>query len=316
MTTDDLLIGKMNTTANGYKHPDYAKSLSDFGNPYELPRSKGWILKRRIPGFPYYDGMGCYPIFACEDWSQLYEDLDDLADDLISISVVTDPFGEYEKAYLSQCFKNIVLPFKEHFTIELCRPLNTFVNSHHRRYANKALRNLCIERCEDPLRFLDEWVNLYTTLIKRHNINGISTFSRLCFAQQLSLPGTVVFRALYEETTVGMLLWYVQGKVSYYHLGAYSILGYELRASFGLFWSAIEYFAASGLHWISLGAGAGVKDNRTDGLSRFKHGWSTGTRTAYFCGRIFNQVRYAEITQTKGISANDYFPAYRKGEFI
>ena len=124
-----------------------------------------------------------------------------------------------------------------------------------------------------------------------------------------------MFRAGHEERTVGMLLWYIQEEVGYYHLVAYSPVGYNLHASFALFWFAIEYFAANGLRWLNLGAGAGVRGDGTDGLSRFKHVWSTGTKTAYFCGRIFDRARYSEIVRAKGISATDYFPAYRNGEF-
>lgn len=299
----------------GYLHPGYVQSLSEFGTPRKLPRSKGWILERQIPGFPYRDAMGCYPLFACQDWSQLYADLEDMGKKLISLSLVTDPFGEHDEAYLHQCFRDVVIPFKEHFVIDLSRPMDTFVCGHHRRYTRKALRQLHIERCEDPTQFINEWVDLYAALIERHNIKGILAFSELAFGKQLSVPGIVALRAVSEETTVGMLLWYVQGEVGYYHLGASSATGYELRASFAMFWSAIEYFAANGLRWLNLGAGAGVKSNGTDGLSRFKRGWSTGTRTAYFCGRIFDQARYAEIVKVKGIPTISYFPAYRKGEF-
>ena len=299
----------------GYLHPGYVQSLCEFGTPRELPRSGGWILERQIPGFPYHDAMGCYPIFACQDWSQLCADLEDIGNDLVSLSLVTDPLGEYDPAYLHRCFEDVVIPFKEHFVIDLSHPLDTFVCGHHRRYTRKALRQLHIERCEDPSQFTNEWVDLYATLIERHNIKGILAFSELAFGKQLSVSGIVAFRAVYEETTVGMLLWYVQGEVGYYHLGASSATGYELRASFALFWTAIEYLAAAGLRFLNLGAGAGVRNNSTDGLTRFKRGWSNGTRTAYFCGRIFDQTTYTDIVETKGIAVVDYFPAYRKGEF-
>ena len=57
-----------------------------------------------------------------------------------------------------------------------------------------------------------------------------------------------------------------------------------------------------------------INNDGTDGLSRFKRGWSTGTRTAYFCGRIFDHARYSEIMSVEGGGTTDYFPAYRKGE--
>jgi hypothetical protein len=259
--------------------------------------------------------MGCYPLFACHDWSQLHADLEELDREWVSLSLVTDPLAEYDAAYLCWCFGDVVIPFKQHFVVDLSRPVDTCVSKHHRRYARKALKDVSVEICKSPMHLLDDWVDLYATLSERHKIKGILAFSRSSFAKQLRVPGIVAFRATYQGTTVGALLWYVQGEASYYHLGASSPLGYELRTSFALFWSAIEYFAASGLRRLDLGAGAGVTGDGTDGLARFKRGWSTGTRTAYFCGRIFDQARYAELARARGVSADGYFPAYRKGEF-
>ena len=299
----------------GYLHPNYAKSLVQFGTPRRLPLSGGWILMREIQGFPYQDAMGTYPLFVCHDWSQLHLDLEEIGGELISLAVVVDPLGHHSASCLHECFKDVVIPFKEHFIIDLKSSIDNFVCKHHRRYAQKALRNLCVEKCNKPEQLVEIWVDLYANLIKTHNITGIPVFSRTAFTKQLSVPGIVVFRAVSDERTVGMLLWYIQEEVSYYHLGAYSPVGYNLRASFALFWFAIEYFATNGLRWLNLGAGAGVRGDGTDGLSRFKSGWSTGTQTAYFCGHIFDRARYSEIVQAKGISATDYFPAYRKGEF-
>ncbi len=299
----------------GYMHPGYVESLAEFGTPRELPRCRGWILERHIPGFPYRDGMGCYPLFACQDWSQLQHDLEEIRDGLVCLFMVTDPFGHHCASCLHECFKDVVIPFKEHFVIDLKNSIDTFVCNHHRRYARKALRNLCVEICDKPEQFVKIWVDLYANLIKTRNINGIQAFSRTAFAKQLSIPGIVMFRAVCEEKTVGMLLWYIQEEVGYYHLGAYSPVGYNLHASFALFWFAIDYFATNGVRWLNLGAGAGIGSQGTDGLSRFKRGWSTGTHTAYFCGRIFDHAKYSEIVRAKGISATDYFPAYREGEF-
>ncbi len=302
-------------TLTGYLHPGYAESLAEFGTPRYLPQSGGWILERQIPGFPWRDGMWCYPLLACEDWSRLDADLVSLGGELVSLSAVTDPFGQYDSSYLHRCFPDVVLPFKEHFIVDLSRPMSTFVHPHHRRYARQALRSLRIERCQSPVQSVDDWVQLYATLIERHRIKGIAAFSRDSFARQLQVPGIIVFRARHKESVVGMTLWYLHGEVGYYHLGAYSALGYELRASFALFWVAIEFFAANALRWLNLGAGAGAQGGGGDGLSRFKSGWSTGSRTAYFCGRILNEERYWTIVKARGVSATDYFPAYRKGEF-
>lgn len=301
---------------SGYVHPLYVHSFIEHGTPIELPASKGWLLKRSIPRTSQFDGMGCYPIFACQDWSALGTDLNWVADQLVSLSLVTDPFGRYNQQDLLNTFIDVARPYKQHFVIDLHQQPEKFVAAHHQRNAHKALKMVAVEVCtEQTIKYLNEWVALYGNLIERHNITGITKFSREAFAKQISTPGIVVFRASLNDKTVGMLLWYVQGNVAYYHLGAYSPDGYQLNASFALFWAALGYFANEGLQWLGLGAGAGALGNANDGLTRFKRGWSTGTRTAYFCGRIFDRKKYQEIVEARGISATDFFPAYRHGEF-
>jgi len=298
----------------GYMHPGYAESLREFGFPRELPQCGGWILERQIPGSSYRDAMGCYPLFACQDWSQLHSDLEGLRNELVSLSLVADPFGEFDLTYLKQCF-DVVIPFKEHFVADLRQPMNVIVSKHHRRYARKALQDVRVELCPDPKSYIDEWVNLYATLIEKHNITGIRAFSREAFFKQLSIPGIVIMIAFSQGITVGANVIYVQGEVAYTHLSAFSPRGYDLRAAYPIRSVAIEYLADNKVRWLDLGAGAGVKSSGTDGLSQFKRGWSTETRIAYFCGRIFDHQRYSEILKTKGITNTDYFPAYRKGEF-
>jgi lipid II:glycine glycyltransferase (peptidoglycan interpeptide bridge formation enzyme) len=88
-----------------------------------------------------------------------------------------------------------------------------------------------------------------------------------------------------------------------------------VNASFALFWEALEHFAARGLKWLLLGAGSGSTARADDGLSRFKRGWATTTRTAYLCGAIFDPQTYAALAQARNIPETKYFPAYRAGEF-
>lgn len=319
-SVSNRLISKLATPikegekVSGYLHPGYAESLAEFGTPRKLPRCGGWVLERNIPSFSDHDAMGCYPLFCCQDWSQLHTDLDEIGSALVSLSLVTDPFGAYDPAYLHRCFKDVVIPFKEHYVVDLCRPVNDIVSKGHRKKARRALGEVSVARCQEPAHFIKEWMALYTTLIERHNITGIQAFSNTAFSKQLRVPGMIMFRALYHGVTVGALLWFVQGEVGYAHLAAFSKTGYELRASYALHWFSVKYFAGK-VRWLDLGGSAGIKSSVTDGLSLYKRGWSTGTRTTYFCGRIFNHERYAELVRAKGIAATDYFPAYRKGEF-
>lgn len=307
---------KNDLQVTGYLHPRYAESLSEFGLPYELPQSRGWILKRQIPNCSDQDAIGCYPIFSCQDWSQLASDLDNLSGELVSLSLVAFPFGNFDPVYLKSCFPDVFISFKNHFVVDLSRPQESFVHPHHRRNARKALSEFHIEACSDPADFLDDWVLLYQMLVKRHRITGIAAFSEDCFSKQLIVPGIRAFRAVRDGITAGMLLWYLQGDVACYHLGAYSELGYQLNASFALFSHAIGHFAQSGLRWLHLGSGAGAGSDAESGLLRFKEGWATGQRMAYFCGRIFDQDRYREIVRaTNAADETTFFPAYRASLF-
>src|SRR5262245_21402281 len=270
---------------NGYSHHAYAASLAEFGNPRALPRSNGWILERPIIPTAYRDAMGCYPLFACHDWSKLDLDLEELGNDIVSVAVVADPFGAHDPAQLRKYFPTLVTPFKEHLVTDLSRSPESIVAAPHRRKARKALELVDVECFEDAIRVRDEWIELYANLIQRHCIRGLSAFSANSLKAQLAVPGISVFRAIRGHETVGMTLWYTDREVAYYHLGAHSKVGYELAASFALFWYALEYFSSHGLHWLNLGAGAGISAREgSDGLIRFKRGWATGTRTAYLCG--------------------------------
>lgn len=310
------LENKEKAASTGYLHPRYAEALSEYGKPVHLPNSEGYVLQRNVPGHAALDAMGCYPLFACRNWSALATDLQEKSSTWVSLSLVADPFGDYTVDDLRRCFPDVMFPFKEHFVVDLSEPPQSFVADHHSRNARKALQRVEVELELEPAQALDDWTELYDILIERHSIRGLAAFSRSSFALQLQVPGMRVLRARHEGTTVGMLLWYVMNDVAYYHLGAYREQGYELRASFALFATALVLFAEMGLKWLNLGAGAGAQGSIDDGLSRFKKGWSNTTRTAYFCGRIFDQARYHEIVAAQANALQStYFPLYRHGEF-
>jgi hypothetical protein len=296
-----------------YQHPGYARSLEEFGTPRHLPSCDGWVLQRPIPGFAAEDAMGCYPLFSCREWSRLSRDLEDLRGELVSVVLVADPFGDYDPADLQTHFDR-VSAFKKHFIVDFGQPKATTASKHHRYYARRALKEVRVEMCEDPLRFLNEWHALYGSLIDRHGLTGIKAFSRATFAKQLSLPGAIMFYAERAGEIVGAHWYFVQEEVGYSHLAAYSSAGYACGAPYALQWSAIRHFEGS-VKWLDLGAGAGASSEGSDGLTRFKGGWANITRNAYLCGRILDARLYEAIIEARCIPPAPYFPLYRKGEF-
>jgi hypothetical protein len=304
----------MMTDLMGYAHPKYALSLQEFGEPRELPNCGGWILVRQIPGTPYKDAMGCYPLFACRDWTRLRQDLEHVGSDLVSLTLVTDPFSGVTRAYLEQCF-DLVKPFKTHYVVDLSHPLESFVNKGHRKNARKSLEMMDIEVCCQPIQYLDHWIRLYDTLISRHKIKGINAFSPKCFEIQLSLPGMVMVLGRQKEKIIGATLILIQNQETHFHLSAFTDEGYKIRASYGTHWKALVYGCEQGTRYFNLGGAAGITEGQLDGLSEFKRGWSNDRRMAYLCGRIFDRQKYDSICEQYHISNVKYFPVYRAGEF-
>jgi len=157
--------------ATGYMHPGYAASLAEFGTPRELPRCGGWVLERSIPGSEAQDAMGCYPVFTCHHWERLRADIAELSGQLVTVVLVTDPFARVDKADLEGCF-DFARPFKRHYIADLTVPFQDFASKHHRYYTRRAWHDTEVEVCEEPSRYVREWIELYSHLVRTHNIRG------------------------------------------------------------------------------------------------------------------------------------------------
>jgi Acetyltransferase (GNAT) domain len=298
----------------GYNHPLYARSLQEFGNPRSLPHCGGWVLERPIPGTPYKDAMGCYPLFLCRDWSKIGEDLEAIKSEIVSIVLVTDPFSQASVKYCENRF-DFVKPFKVHFITDLSVPVESFISKGHMEKVKKSLKQMEVEVCTEPTRHLEDWIRLYDNLIDRYDIRGIRRFSRKSFAVQLQIPGTLLFIGRKDGEIVGADLMIRQGDAAYAHLGAYSPTGYKVMASYGTVWTAIKYLGEHGVRYLDIGGVQGLLENPEGGLVRYKAGWSNVRATAYLCGKVLDAEMYASVCRRGNFTEGEYFPLYRAGEF-
>jgi hypothetical protein len=257
------------------------------------------------------DGMGCYPLFACSSWHKMPLDLDLIGSSLVSIVLVSDPFGEYTARDLRTSFTDLAIPFKEHFVVDL-KQIN--ISKHHRYYSARSLKKVTVDICQTPLSYLDTWSRLYSALIGRHNLKGIKAFSEKTFEALLSMQNLVMFRAESDGDIIGAHLWLTSGNIGYSHLAAFDSTGYELMAAYALYREAIDFFSNS-LRWLDIGSGAGVNTRSDDGLTQFKRGWTDKSRTAYLCGKILDHSKYSELASDVSASKTSYFPLYRTGEY-
>lgn len=299
----------------GYAHAAYAASLAGFGRPLSLPRSRGWLLERPILGTDAHDAMGCYPLFGCQDWDGLNTDLEERRGRLVSVVLVPDPFAPIEIETFSRWFDR-VLPYKTHHVVDLARLDRGRLPQHHRRNLAKAERAVAVERSAAPEQWLDDWVELYAGLARRHGVSGQRAFSRESFRQQFAVPGLALYTAMAEGRLVGLHLWYRQGEVAFYHLGAMNDAGRLLSASYASFWQAMQEFRDAGVRWLDLGGSAGLgTPGELGGLERFKSGWANDSRVALLCGKVLDRRRYDALCSTMPAAGPDYFPLYRRGEF-
>ncbi|HPF14003.1 MAG: hypothetical protein H6830_12295 [Planctomycetes bacterium] len=295
----------------------YAQCLEHLGQPVELPASGGWVLERAWDGC--VDATGPYPLLCPSDPSRLERDFEDLASKWLSVAAVIDPMIELAPDVLQRAFPDRWVAYKEHFVVDLSKPLETTLSGHHQRKAKRGERRVRIEWNEGGEAWGDDWddgwdddwVALYQALSAHHQISGPAAFSAASLVGQLRLPRTLVQRALIDDDVVSMVVWYPRGEGVSYHLGASLPAGYAASASYALFADALRRFQAQGLAWAHLGAGAGVQAGSA-GLTAFKAGWASHSRTAYFGGRVGQRERYQALCASAGLDPNGpFFPAYR-----
>jgi hypothetical protein len=295
--------------APGYLNRQYALSLANHGRPRYLPQCGGWILVREIKDTGLFDGIGPYPLFCCKDWSKLPDDLATLRGELVTLTLVADPLGDYTIYQLMNWFDH-TWAYKPHYIID--NALTPSRAAGHKRNIRKATKTGIIISQVDPATAYPAWCWLYGVHVStRKGCNPLAKFGATPFKHQFQAPGLTAFAATIDGTAVAMALFYEMGNRAYYHLGASSREGRDCRAMFAIFDKAIEYFRPR-VSLLDLGGGVGNVRENGDGLVRFKKGWANDMRFAHLCGKVFDRAAYDELS--KGQDGIDYFPMYRKKE--
>jgi hypothetical protein len=262
------------------------------------------VLSRPIPGSNLRDAIGCYPLAAFAPDADVSSGLKQLRNmGFVSIAAVPDPLSSPSLNDLIEHF-TMCRPYKTHYCINPSLP--TRLPNRHKRSLRKSNRfcHVTVDRLEERL---DNWCELYCSLIARHHIRGISTFSNRFFHRIASLADLTVFSAWHLGEIISMAIWARGCDVAYYFLNASSALGYNLCASYALMEAAVHYF--KDLQWLHLGGEAG-RNPKPDGLGSFKRGFANAEFTALLCGAVLDQPTYRALSRERPDSA--WFPAYRE----
>ncbi len=290
--------------AGPYGRRLYAEGLAEGERGRTLAFAGGHVLVRDVPGTDLVDVAGPYPLLGLDPAQDLTAALAALKRaGAVSLIAVLDPLHQPSAALLQRAC-DVARPFKTHFLAEpvaAARP-----SRNHRDKIRRALRHCRVE--ELSLRqHLADWERLGATLAERHGIGGHAGVPASHIAALAEDPACTLLAARDGEgRMLAMSLWLSDGETAYNHLVVSAPEGYEVRASYALYASALERFA--GCRAIDFGGVPGREDDPDSGLARFKRGFSNTTRSAWLVGAILDPARYAELS--RGLQT-DYFPAYR-----
>jgi hypothetical protein len=307
-----LSVADPSRMPTGYLDFAYLESLQHIGEPVRLTASGAWLLRRPIATSGLHDCIGSYPLFFCERWLELRDDLAELRrGGIVSVTIVPDPFGEYSQGLLESLF-DVVRVTKQRWVVDLRRDVREAISAHHLRRAQRALVGMEVERCEDPRQHAQEWGVCYRTFVERRGIAGAAAFAARDLESQLSVPGLVMYRARSGDRTLGFSLWMVHGACAYGHLAAYTEEGREAGAAYASQLVVLEDLQTRGVHRVDLGGGV----DEGDGLERWKAGWTRDSRPSLVCGAILRPDEYSALTLARASVPTSYFPAYRAPESL
>ena len=288
-----------------YASAAYAAGLSHVGAPFEVPEWGGHVLVRPTPSGEGLDAAGPYPLTMLTAEADVAGGLLRLkAAGAVSAVIVLDAARGPPAASAEAAF-DFARPFKAHFFHD--RAVGPLELQKHHRYE---LRRAMAEVSTREIRLADhaqDWLHLYAALEAKHDVGGVHAFPAAhhhCLAQ---LPGVRTFGAFVEDRLVSAHLFITHAGYAVSHLAASTPEGYAARAAYAVNARAILELEDCDL--INFGGASGAQDDPTDGLARFKRGFSNRVAASKLCGSVLDPKAYESLSS--GFEGGAFFPAYR-----
>ncbi len=293
----------------GYQHPGYARSFSGNAQIKRLEHSGGWLLRRPVNNQGIEDLCNAYPMFVGDNVTALAVDLAAMDHTQVaSIILRSDPFDDYSITGGLPGF-DIVRPFKHHYIASLERPWRSFVRKSSRKVAARVRQQFEFSCVPQPSTRAHTLWQLHQLMLEKQGANKALWTSEI-IAAQLVLPGVTVFEVSDTTQTHAIACFMAVADRVYAHLLGVTEEGRAQNIIHGIYAYALDYFRDQA-RYIDFGSNAGLADDPEDGLSCFKQGWCSETRTSYLCGKILNPSLYTELCYQHGVSSATFFPAYR-----
>lgn len=315
-------MGSLRTTGaerfgkGAYASLEYALCLGHVGEPLRLERSGLAVIARKVEGTARHDLVGPYPLMPIEDPAALAADLDALAhsdDPPVSFVAVAEPMLTRDIDGLRAGFRAIARPFKRHFVVDPRLPEDERLSKHHVAELRRA-RSFATFEVVHPADGRADFVRLYDGLVRRLALSGAAAFPAASLAAQLELGGALGVRAVEADgRTTAYALMLRDGPFAWYHLAAQDELGRKHLAGYGALAEALRLLAEEDVRLVDLGAGAGLDEDATDGLAKWKSGFTSPKSEgdhpiAWLVGRVIDPLAYAALSSGR---ETQFFPRYR-----
>ena len=190
------------------------------------------------------------------------------------------------------------------------------LNTNKKRWIKKASKSGVEVYWGRSQELFNEFRSMYNETMKKNNAKDYYYFTEE-FYQSLfhdMKDHSLIFYALYEGKTIGMVLAIYENGQIHHHLSASDMEFKDLGPTNLLMYEIACWGNENGFKTFHLGGGVG---SREDSLYEFKKGFNKNSNTTFSIGKkIFNEEKYnylMEIRRKEGIldESASFFPLYR-----
>jgi hypothetical protein len=178
-------------------------------------------------------------------------------------------------------------------------PVHMFESFQHstKRQINRATKRFCIEAVfsEDGEMFFDDVFGVYKGTMDRVGAVQELYFNPSFFREMLSVPGTVLFRALLDGKLIAFIIGFSGDKYFHGHLSG-SLREYiHMSPNSLLYWVLINYARDHGFKYLHIGGGD--TPDPENSLLKFKMNFSKDTRPFFIGKKIHFPDIYEEVVK-------------------
>lgn len=284
---------------NGYYSKEYQQVYKVHGT---IDHETNMIV-RPIPLSGYQDAISIYPFDL--DAHQHSLEVAERHAGIVSSIGISDPLG------MPLTDRPSTEAYKHHHICDLKKYSEHTLPENHRRNIKKCFKtgHIAMNMLPNVIGTAAACHQVYQNLVRRHEIPDawFTNYSQEQFEHLLEAPGAILFQYFGKDNALeGISLFYFNGANVYYHLSAQSEVAYENASMFGMMHTALRFFKKLGANRVVLGS---VPEGGSDGLERFKAGFSHNWKHNYITRIIHDQEAYEILS--KGKESTGFFPQYR-----